>query len=165
MDKKTLISKLERISLCKGMDQKFYDAFVPILSIKGYSQGHRIIHEGDTGTEMYFLIQGTVRIIKKTISGDEYTAVLLKDEYGIFFGEVGLISADNRSASVVAENHCEIAVLKAEEFDRFVDAYPEYGAKFLKALAGAICQKLKKSNHDTVVLYEALINEIGQGLV
>jgi len=165
MDRLQLVAKLKVIALCKGESDSFFDAFVPILHICNFKKGHRVINEGDSGRDMYFLIQGAVRILKKTLSREEYTAAILKDEYGIFFGEVGLISDDNRTASVVAETDCIMAELRADEFAAFIEKYPEYGMKFLRELAISICQKLKKSNHDTVVLYEALINEIGHNFL
>lgn len=165
MDKVEIKNKLKTIQLFKKLDDTFFDKFIPILSIMHFKHGDRIIVEGESGQDMFILLKGTVRIVKKTISGDEYTAALLKDEYGIFFGEVGLLSEEKRSASVIAESPCDLAKLCANDFNSFVEKEPAAGSRILKELAISICQKLKKSNHDMVVLYEALINEIGQAVL
>lgn len=34
---------------------------------------------------MFLLLEGDVRVLKKTLSGDEYTAAILKSEFGIFW--------------------------------------------------------------------------------
>lgn len=165
MENVELIPKLKTIRLFKNMDDQFFARFIPYISTQHFNAGSKIIVEGETGRDMYILIKGIVRIVRKTMSGDEYTAALLKDEYGIFFGEVGLLSEEKRSASVIAEQPCEIAELKCDAFNKFLDAYPADGVRLLRELAVSICAKLSKSNTDTITLYEALVNEIGQAFL
>jgi CRP-like cAMP-binding protein len=165
MDATELKTKLKTIKLFSAMSDDFFAKFIPFLKTHHFNTGSAIIKEGETGRDMFILIKGTVRVVKKTMSGDEYTAALLKDEYGIIFGEVGLLSEEKRSASVITENPCDIAELKCDDFNKFLDAQPVHGIVLLKNLSTSICQKLSKSNTDTVALYEALVNEIGQAFL
>ena len=165
MEHTELNTKLKKIKLFKSLDVDFFNKFTPNLSIIHYNHGHEIITEGDAGGDMYLLLDGTVRVVKKTMSGEHYTAAILKSENGIFFGEVGLLSEEKRSASVIAESRCELAKLNSQRFNEFIEQYPEYGVKILRELSISICQKLQKSNHDMIVLYEALIGEIGHSFL
>jgi CRP/FNR family transcriptional regulator, cyclic AMP receptor protein len=156
-----LIANLRRIPLFKKFDDAFFPVFTKRLSVRRYSVSELVIYEGDRGREMYFLLSGVVRVNKKTMDGDLYSAALLKAEYGVFFGEIGLLTEDTRSASIVCESEAEIAIMKAEDFLAFVEEQPLYGARLTIELAASICQKLIKANKDTIILYEALLNEIG----
>jgi len=165
MEKHDFVQKLQRIALFRAMDSDFFEKFIPVLETEHVRRGHALIKEGDVGRGMFFLLSGTVRISKRTLSGEDYTVALLKDEQGIFFGEVGLLSEDTRTATVIAETDCQVAKLSAEHFNRFIGDSPKYGVAILKELVVAISKKLKKSNQDTVVLYEALIGEIGHSFL
>ena len=161
MEKKELAEKLKRIPLFNKMDDEFFALFIPCLKVSSFEKKESIIREGEPGTDMYVLLKGCVRVNKQTASGDIYTAALLKDEYGIVFGELGLLAEDKRSATVIAEATCEIGILCSAEFNKFVDENPKFGVQLLRELSISICQKLKKSNQDMIVLYEALIGEVG----
>ncbi|MBF0360874.1 MAG: cyclic nucleotide-binding domain-containing protein [Oligoflexia bacterium] len=161
-NKEDISLQLKRVKIFSDFDQNFFDIFIPHLQIKEWKQGHSIIIEGDVGENMFFVLRGRVRIIKKTLSKEEYTVAILKDEQGIFFGEVGLLTKDERSATVKAENDCLLAELDHTRFNDFLKKYPNYGVEFLKRLSVSICQKLKKSNQDTLTLYQALVHEIGE---
>jgi CRP-like cAMP-binding protein len=160
-----LVASLKRITLFKAVDEDFFDKVIPALKLVTYKAGQKIIVEGDTGSAMYFLLRGTVRVSQKTLSGEEYTVVILKDSFGIFFGEIALLSDDKRSASVIAETSCELATLERNAFYGFIDTYPTCGVKLLKELSLYLCSKLIKANRDTIVLYEALIGEIGESFL
>lgn len=69
-----------------------------------FPAGSRIIEEGDVGNTMYFLLEGTVEILKTTLYGEEYVCATLIDEYSCVFGEIALIDHDRRSATVRAKN-------------------------------------------------------------
>ena len=68
-----------------------------------FPAGSRIIEEGDVGDTMYFLLEGTVEILKTTLYGEEYVCATLIDEYSCVFGEIALIDHDRRSATVRAK--------------------------------------------------------------
>lgn len=161
-DQETLTPFLKRINLFQNFNDDFFKLFFPYLNIEKFKNNSIIIKEGDTGEYVYFLLKGNVRIVKKTLSGEEYTVAVLKEEFGIFFGEVGLLTEDKRSASVLAENDCLLAKLNRKRFDEFITEHPSYGVKLLRGIAISICQKLQKSNHDILTLYQALVHEIGE---
>lgn len=156
-----LVQHLKVISIFKKFDDDFFTAFTPHLKINHYSKNHTLITEGDSGRDMFLLLSGDVRVIKKTLSGDSYTAALLKAEYGVFFGEVGLLTEDKRTASIISETDIHIATIGAAEFQKFINESPQLGAQLLFEIASSVCTRLNKANKDTIILYEALMGEIG----
>ena len=160
MQKSELIHEIKNISIFKKFGEDFFEAFIPHLKINDYSEGHHIITEGDAGRDMYLLLEGNVRVVKKTLSGDKYTAAVLKAEMGIFFGEVGLLTEEKRTASIIGETKIKLASIDAVSFQKFITEYPLFGAQLLFEIGASVCGRLNKANKDTIILYEALMGEI-----
>lgn len=66
-----------------------------------YQKGEIIIHEGTARRRLYVIKKGSVRVSKK---GKE--VVVLKE--GDFFGEISLITAEYRTATVEARKDGEV---------------------------------------------------------
>ncbi|VDP86973.1 unnamed protein product [Echinostoma caproni] len=85
---------------------------------RSYQDGECIIREGEPGREMYFIMQGRVRVERKATDG-LHTAMgeLGKGQY---FGELALLSDQPRAASVFALGKVILAVLGVESFERLL---------------------------------------------
>jgi CRP-like cAMP-binding protein len=51
---------------------------------------------------------------------------------GDFFGEMALLSGQRRQADVVALGYCQVLVLNAADFRRFLRRYPEAKAEIAR---------------------------------
>ncbi len=68
--------------------------------------GELIIREGEPGTSFFVLARGTVRVFKTNTVGVSTDLARLGD--GSIFGEMALVSASPRTASVAAEHHSDL---------------------------------------------------------
>jgi CRP/FNR family cyclic AMP-dependent transcriptional regulator len=129
-------------------------------------KGEVIIREGKEGDELYIIKTGCVRILKNTLQNDKYTVVILSADQHIFFGEIGLLLNDKRSATVVTECDSKFLVTNREKFLEFGEKEPYIALKITRKLARILCQRLSKTNQDVVTLFSALVSEIDtQGMV
>ncbi len=90
-------------------DDLSQDAFVELVNKVGYHRhaaGQRIIREGDPGRSFFVIVEGKVRIFKRTRDDKELTLAHLGE--GAFFGEMALLSGAPRTANVVAEEDTEL---------------------------------------------------------
>ncbi len=87
-----------------------------LLKVYRAVRGEVLMREGDLGECMYFLVSGQIEVQGKAGS------VLLKP--GDFFGEIALIEQCPRTATVRAATRCQLLILDAREFHKFVSAYP-----------------------------------------
>lgn len=90
------------------------DAFAAVLGalkLVRTRPGETILAEGAPGQSFYMLARGTVRVTRKDISGGIVPLATLHD--GSIFGEMALVSASPRTATVTAETDCDLL-----EFDR-----------------------------------------------
>lgn len=129
-------------------------------------KGDVIIREGEEGDELYIIKEGCVRILKNTLQNEPYTVVLLSAEQHVFFGEIGLLLNDKRSATVVAEVDSRFLVTNRKKFLSFGEQEPYIALKVTRQIAQILAKRLYKSNQDVVTLFSALVAEIeGEGLI
>lgn len=127
-------------------------------------KGKVLIEEGNSGDELYILINGEIEIVKKTLQDEKYTVVTLDSKVGgIYVGEFALIDKDKRSATVTAKTDCEYLVIKRANFLKFGDEYPQVGLHITREIARSLSTRLRKSNTDVITLFSALVEEIATG--
>jgi CRP/FNR family cyclic AMP-dependent transcriptional regulator len=122
--------------------------------------GEVIFREGREGDELYIIKQGSVRIVKNTLQNEPYTVVLLSADQNVFFGEIGLLLNDRRSATVVAEEDSTFLVTTRKKFLEFGEKEPHVALLITRQIAYILAQRLRKTNQDVVTLFSALVDEI-----
>ncbi len=103
---------------------------------RDYKAGEVIFEEGEKGSEMFYILSGSVRLIKK----EQTLRVMQKGEY---FGEMALLIGTPRTTSALAEeDNTSLAVIGPENFEALLREEPKIAISFLKELA----HRLKKTN-------------------
>ncbi len=92
-----------------------------------------IVCQDEPGTELYIVLQGRVRVALLSGEGEEF--ILNELGAGDFFGEISLIDAEPRSASVIAEESTTLAVLRRERLLEAIRDEPQIALDLLMALA------------------------------
>ena len=101
---------------------------------------------------------------EKTPAGDHIALADLTSDMNIFFGETALISDDPRTATVSALTDCRCIALSSTKFLSVCDKEPLLGYRVLLKLAQRMAKTIRDTNSDKATLYEALFNEIEQGV-
>ena len=101
-----------------------------------YRTGETIIERGDDSQDVYFLVAGTVHVMNFAASGRFVAYGVLGP--GEFFGELAAIDGRPRSATVVADGPCRVAILPAREFGLLVTSNHDIALALLKRLADVI---------------------------
>jgi len=161
-DRTATIDKLRQIPIFEEIrdDPASIEELHRICHLKKSRAGELIISEGDMGSEMYIVSSGAVEIKKRTRAGDDYTVVLLKAEYNVFFGELALIDDDKRSATVVATEDSEFLVITKADFMKLGDDHPAIGLPITRAIAKILSSRLRKTTADMLTIFDALVSEI-----
>lgn len=136
------------------------DELARAMELRAFKPDECIIREGETGTEMFVLAQGQASVNKSTAEGEQYKVAILTAEKHPFFGEGGLLDSDARSATIRAESSCLCLVLGRESFEAFGRTHPEWAMPILLRIARAVMARVRKSNNDLSLLYNALVAEI-----
>ncbi len=142
----------EDINILKKIEKLFVE--------RKAKRGDTIIKEGDVGDELYIIKNGSVRILKSTLQNEPYTVVLLSADQHVFFGEIGVLLNDTRSATVMAEVDSTFLVTNRRKFADFAEKEPYIALKITRQIAQILAQRLLKTNQDVVTLFSALVSEI-----
>jgi CRP-like cAMP-binding protein len=95
--------------------------------------GSVLFKEGDEGDAFFVVLEGTAEVRKGASSRKVNTL-----DAGAWFGELALLDAAPRSASVVAATELELAVLGARIFRTLLRELPTISERLLAALAGEL---------------------------
>ncbi len=131
-----------------------------IMTVRTFKPHDSIIKEGEVGTEMFLLVKGEASVFKSTPDGDQYKVAIIKGEGHAFFGEGGLLDSDSRSATIQADSVCYCLVLSRESYESFGRSHPEWALPVTLRVARAVLVRLRKTNNDLTLLYNALVAEI-----
>ena len=107
-------SDLRKINLFRELESAELARLLPVLKERHAPKGSYIVYVDDPGPSIMFILDGTVKITLVSSEGKEI--VLAHLNAGDFFGEIALLTGEDRSANVVASTDCTVLILAAEDF-------------------------------------------------
>jgi CRP-like cAMP-binding protein len=159
-DQSRIAGHLKTSPLFTGLDPAAIASLSGICRVERVLKGNAIVEEGSLGDAMFVLMQGQVRVEKQTPADDRYTVTFLSHEKGDFFGELGLLDSDRRSATVTAESDCEVIVIERDRFLQFGNSNPAAGLSITRRIASNLATRLRRANDDVITLFAALVHEV-----
>ena len=102
-----------------------------------YGAGRIVVRQGDTSMALYVVLSGAVRIEREDESGGR-TPVAPRVAKNGFFGEMGLIDDEPRSATVTAIEDTECALLAKWDFQNNVRLDPDIAIALMPVLNARI---------------------------
>lgn len=102
---------------------------------RSFESGAIIFSEGEPGNEMYLIKSGRVKVSRSEESGTKVLSIL---GAGSLFGEMALIEAKPRSATVMAMEKTEVLVLTFGDLERIISGKPEFLFKLIQVLCKRI---------------------------
>ena len=133
---------LERLPLFKGSDPILLNSVIMALRPHTAEAGEVIIYRGDIANEMYLICSGEVEVLDA--SGEAIK--ILRD--GDYFGEIGLLIASPRTATIRATGLTDMFVLEKTDFSRILREYPQFAEAMLK---------VAKERYDLTILLDQLL--------
>jgi CRP/FNR family cyclic AMP-dependent transcriptional regulator len=161
-DQRRIAVHLRTTPLFTGLEPEAIESLSSACHVEKVAEGHAIVEENSVGDSMFVLMRGRVRVEKRTPADDRYTVTFLSHEKGDFFGELGLLDSDRRSATVTAESDCELIVIERDRFVRFGDSNPVAGLSVTRRIASNLATRLRRANDDVITLFAALVHEVGE---
>jgi len=87
-----------------------------------------LFSEGETGKNMYVLMEGTAAIC---VAGE----VIEIARPGALLGEMSLVDAAVRSATVITRSNCRVISINLSQFDALVRESPEFARHVMTVMA------------------------------
>lgn len=105
--------------------------------LRCYPKDTMIMAEQQSGTDMFIIQEGKVKI-SKVVEGREVTLAILKK--GDMFGEMALLENKPRSACAIAEENCRLMTVNRSNFNQMVQTQPQLIARLTTTLAERLFQ-------------------------
>lgn len=134
-----MISTVEKVLFLKGVDlfkSIAAEEMSHIAQIAGeaeYGPEQSVFTEGDHGDAMYLIIDGTAKVH----SGDDVFAERHTEQC---FGEMAILDAEPRSASITAVTHLTLLKIEREDFAEILTEKPEISLGIIRVLTGRLRQ-------------------------
>lgn len=124
------------------MDETSLDKYLMIADA-----GKIIFREGDSGSHIYIIRTGNVKISKKSNGKELVLTVLGK---GDFFGEMALVSAIDRTATATAVTTSQLLVLNRRSFLEMIQKNGNIALNIIDKL----CKRLQNTNQQLKLVAE-----------
>ena len=136
-----VIDKIKNLPIFKPYNDAEVKSLLRLSKIRMYKPNEIIIYENADDKWMYFLISGSVQVEKQNKVLSEI------NEIGDFFGELGFIDEDPRSASVraVKDSVC-LAVDMAYLLKIKEDGHDSFHASIYMMLSKILAHRLRQTN-------------------
>jgi CPA1 family monovalent cation:H+ antiporter len=122
---------LARVPFFAGLDSAAVASVVNALVPRTYTAGAVIIRQGDRGTSLFLISRGVVAVVLRRDDGREARVASLQP--GDFFGEMALLSAEPRSATVRAVTACHLYELAKRDVDAICESVPAVRLALIRA--------------------------------
>ncbi len=102
------------------------EALVEVLAsteLRSYDTGDIIVTEGESGSSLFLIVSGVVKVFTKTEDG--VNLQLAELGLGDFFGEVSLLTGKPRTATITAHTDVTAIELDRTNFEAIVENHPE----------------------------------------
>jgi CRP-like cAMP-binding protein len=111
---------------------------------KVYEAGKVIFSEGDPGDELFIVAKGTASASLRQPAGGDIRLVSFSP--GTVFGELAVLDAGARSATVTADSELVCYALSAQDFAALSETSPAVAIKLLANLARRMSHRLRDAN-------------------
>lgn len=107
---------------------------------KFYKKDSTVLHENETGSALFVIISGRVKISRQSDDGKEVILTILNESD--FFGEMAILDGMSRSATVTAIEESELFLIQRADFLNLLQEHPEISVALLQELT----QRLRASD-------------------
>lgn len=142
-------SVLQTTDLFGGLDDDAAGALAKQMVTRTYRKGQTLVHQGDPGTSLLVITEGSVAVYVTSENGDRMTLNTLGANDVL--GEIALFDEGVRSASAEALESTTALVLSRTAFLDLLRAHPEIVDQVLCAM-GRLVRRLSEQAADFVFL-------------
>ncbi len=147
--KRELLSKMP---LFARLNEREMLRIMQVAEVVSYEPGEVVVQEGDRGDELFIVLAGEVRISRGETVLNDFGP-------GEHFGEMALIRAVPRSATVTASEPSQLIVLHRSDFFEILRKESELAVKLLWQFLGVLADRLDQTSRDLTSARDELAAE------
>jgi PPM family protein phosphatase len=132
---------LQRMPLFARLSDRELLRVMQTVEVRTYDDGQTVIREGDKGDELFIVLSGKVNVSR----GGETLTRLGAGEH---FGEMALIRAVPRSATVKSDGGAELIAIRRTDFFEILRSEHEIAVKMLWQFLGVLADRLDQTSSE-----------------
>ncbi|HVE97572.1 MAG TPA: Crp/Fnr family transcriptional regulator [Mycobacteriales bacterium] len=140
---------LRTTDLFSALDDEAASQLAKQMVTRNYRKGQTLVHQGDPGTALFVIVEGSVAVYVTSENGDRMTMTTLGPTDVL--GEIALFDEGVRSASAEALEPTTVLVLSRAAFLDLLRGHPEIVDQVLRAM-GSLVRRLSDQAADFVFL-------------
>jgi CRP-like cAMP-binding protein/Fe-S-cluster-containing hydrogenase component 2 len=126
---RALDSHLRGVPVFASLTDDFIGSLREKVELIRCPPGHVICRQGDPADSFYLVRIGFVKVSQSHPGGEMVLAYLSRGDY---FGEIGLLQGEARSATCTALDHVELVRISGDDFGRMVEQFPQIRTKLVE---------------------------------
>lgn len=127
------VEVLAKIPLLHALEPELLAQLSSVIQLKEVSKQDCLLHKGDQGNGLIFLLRGRLLVVDVTPEGKQIGLNFLVP--GDFLGELAIIDGLPRSASVVAVTPSQVAILPKTHAKRLIFENPIIAERMMRHIA------------------------------
>lgn len=134
---------VEKVDLFTQLEEKDRSMIAECLKAVTFAADEPIVRQGDSGDSMFFIQRGDVKVLLEKYGQFREVARVGPGDY---FGEMALLTGENRTATVTATTDVEIFMLRKEQFSEVLLS----NSSIAESIAGKVAErKASLESHDS----------------
>jgi len=134
------LQAIAEVPMFRGLDRESIVKFSRVLKTRSFTDGARIITQGQPGEYLFVILDGEVSVIQEDGDGNEIELTTLRE--GDCFGEMSLLTGESCSATIRSKGPSTLLSLYKDDFQMMLAEYPSVSVHFNKILI----QRLRNTN-------------------
>src|SRR3970282_1072345 len=134
---------LRSVPLFSSVPEEQLRLLTTVVTRRSTTRGSIIVAGGDAPDSLYIVLSGRLKVMMSDADGKEVILSILGP--GEFFGEMGLIDDNPRSASVVAIEPCELLAITRRDFKKCMTDQAEMAGAVRGGARGRTCRSAASS--------------------
>jgi CRP/FNR family transcriptional regulator len=136
MERVEIKEVLSKFSLFRELNDQEIAKIIEISIPRDWKKGNHIFMQDEPIENVYFIVDGKIKIYKSDINGKEQIVAILKQ--GEMFPHVGFFRKGSYPAYSEALEDCTLVVVPINQFEKVLIANPELSIKVFKVLGEKI---------------------------
>ncbi|MBC8209978.1 MAG: MMPL family transporter [Gammaproteobacteria bacterium] len=151
-------SVLEKSVFFHGLNN--FEIKKAILSgnIVQFNQGDIMVEQGQDGTDMYVILEGSAAVARKEDDGSVHTLGTLT--VGDLFGEISLLANYHRMARVTAREYAKVLVIKWDSISQLGRFHPRISMKLFRNLSSVISKRMANPARNDLVMRDEVTGAV-----
>jgi CRP/FNR family cyclic AMP-dependent transcriptional regulator len=112
------VEALRKVPLFDGLSTTDFESLATVVAPLPISPGECIVRAGQSSDEMYFVVSGSAEVIERGSSGGSPRVGRVQP--GDYFGEIGLLTSQPRTADVVATEPMQVLRLRRADYLKYL---------------------------------------------